>query len=127
MITIPEVMAQALGSFLATETRGRFRASHANLADFLPYISRLTLECIGNSDALYHNIEHSMLVTLVGHDILMGRALLRPTTPRDYCNFILACLTHDIGYGRGVVPGDGDGEYVADVTGRTIRLPIGSS
>lgn len=127
MITVPEVMAQALGGFLAAETRGRFRSSHANLADFLPYISRLTLECIGNSDALYHNIEHSMLVTLVGHDILMGRSLMRPTTPRDYSNFILACLTHDIGYVRGVVQGDGEGAYVADVTGRTIRLPIGSS
>ena len=127
MITVPEVMAHALGSFLAAETRRRFRLSHANLADFLPYISRLTLECIGNSDALYHNIEHSMLVTLVGHDILMGRSLMRPTTPRDYSNFILACLTHDIGYVRGVVQGDGDGAYIADVTGRTIRLPIGSS
>jgi hypothetical protein len=127
MITVPEVMAHALGSFLAAETRGRFRLSHANLADFLPYISRLTLECIGNSDALYHNIEHSMLVTLVGHDILMGRSLMRPTTPRDYSNFILACLTHDIGYVRGVVQGDGEGAYIADVTGRTVRLPIGSS
>ncbi|MBV9459657.1 MAG: metal-dependent phosphohydrolase [Bradyrhizobium sp.] len=127
MITIPSVMAQTLGAFLATETRGRFGASHANLADFLPYVSRLTLECIGNSDALYHDIEHSMLVTLVGHEILMGRALLRSTTPRDYSNFILACLTHDIGYVRGVVQGDGDGVYIADVTGRTVTLPIGSS
>jgi hypothetical protein len=127
MITIPEVMAQTLGSFLATETRGRFGSSHAQLADFLPYVSRLTLECIGNSDALYHDIEHTMLVTLVGHDILMGRLMMRSTTPRDYCNFILACLTHDIGYVRGVVQGDGDGKYVADVTGRTISLPIGSS
>jgi hypothetical protein len=127
MITIPEVMAQALGSFLATETRARFGSSHASLADFLPYAARLTLECIGNSDALYHNIEHSMLVALVGHDILVGRALQRQTTPRDYANFILACLTHDIGYVRGVVQGDGDGAYVADVTGRTVRLPIGSS
>lgn len=127
MITIPQVMAQTLGAFLATETRGRFGSSHANLADFLPYAARLTLECIGNSDALYHDIEHSMLVTLVGHDILMGRALLRSTTPRDYSNFILACLTHDIGYVRGVVQGDGDGVYIADVNGRTVRLPIGSS
>jgi len=127
MITIPSVMAQTLGTFLATETRGRFGSSHANLADFLPYVSRLTLECIGNSDALYHDIEHSMLVALVGHDILMGRGMMRSTTARDYANFILACLTHDIGYVRGVVQGDGDGEYIADVTGRTVRLPIGSS
>ncbi len=127
MITIPATMAQALGTFLATELRVRFGSSHAQLAEFLPYAARLTLECIGNSDALYHDIEHSMLVALVGHDILMGRGLMRPTTPRDYSNFILACLTHDIGYVRGAVQGDGDGEYIADVTGRTIRLPIGSS
>src|SRR6185312_16036861 len=127
MITIPEVMAQALGGFLAGETRSRFGSSHGYLADFLPYAARLTLECIGNSDALYHNIEHTMLVTLVGHDILVGRALQRTTTVSDYANFILACLTHDIGYVRGVVQGDEDDAYVADITGKKIKLPVGSS
>ena len=78
MITIPQVMAQTLGAFLAAETRGRFGSSHANLADFLPYVSRLTLECIGNSDALYHDIEHSMLVTLVGMV-----TLVRPEQPKN--------------------------------------------
>ena len=127
MITIPELVAQALGSFLDVETRGRFGASHAALAEFLPYAAKLTLECIGNSDALYHNIEHSMLVTLVGHDILVGRALQRATTAEDYANFIMACLTHDIGYVRGIVHGDEDADFVADVTGRTVRLPTGAS
>jgi len=127
MITIPELVAQALGSFLASDTRSRFGSSQARLAELLPYAARLTLECIGNSDALYHNIEHTMLVTLAGHDILMGRAMLRPTTPDDYANFILACLTHDIGFVRGVVQGDDGDSYVADLSGRTIRLPRGSS
>ena len=127
MITIPELVAQALGTFLASETKSRFGASHARLAEFLPYAARLTLECIGNSDALYHNVEHTLLVTLAGHDILMGRAVLRPTTPDDYANFILACLTHDIGYVRGTVQGDDGDSYVADLSGRTIRLPRGSS
>src|SRR5271155_870460 len=127
MITIPKLAAVALGEFLTEETKGRFGTSHARLAEFLPYAARLTLECIGNSDALYHNLEHSLLVTLAGHDIMIGRAMLRPTTPHDYANFILACLTHDIGYVRGVVQGDDDGCYIADVNGRTIRLPRGSS
>ncbi len=127
MITIPELVAQALGSFLTTETKGRFASSHARLTEFLPYAARLTLECIGNSDALYHNIEHSMLVTLAGHDILAGRAMLRPTTANDYANFIMACLTHDIGYVRGILQGDGNDSFVADATGRTIRLPRGAS
>jgi hypothetical protein len=127
MITIPELVAQALGSFLAADTRSRFGSSQARLAEFLPYAARLTLECIGNSDALYHNIEHTMLVTLAGHDILMGRAMLRPTTPEDYANFILACLSHDIGFVRGIVQGDDGDSYVADLSGRTVRLARGSS
>ncbi|MBR1211247.1 metal-dependent phosphohydrolase [Bradyrhizobium sp. JYMT SZCCT0180] len=127
MITIPQLTAEALGSFLAHETRGRFVASQAGLTELLPFAAKLALECIGNSDALYHNIEHTMLVTLVGHDILIGRALARATTADDYTNFILACLTHDIGYVRGIVQGDEDDAYVADVSGRKIQLPVGSS
>lgn len=127
MITIPQLTAQALGSFLARETEDRFRSSHSDLTKLLPFAARLALECIGNSDALYHNIEHTMLVTLVGNDILAGRALQRTTTATDYANFIMACLTHDIGYVRGIIQGDEDGAYVADLTGRKIALPVGSS
>src|SRR5580704_13718369 len=127
MITIPELVAQNLGSFLTSETKSWFGSSHARLAEVLPFAAKLTMECIGNSDALYHNIEHSMLVTLAGHDILMGRQMLRPTTAGDYANFISACLTHDIGYVRGILQGDDNESYVADLSGRTIRLPRGSS
>ena len=89
---------EALGSFLAADMRDRFGASHARLAELIPFAARLALECIGNSDALYHNVEHTMLVTLAGHDIFKGRALLTASTPADYSHFIVACLTHDIGY-----------------------------
>ena len=129
MITIPQLTAQALALFLSRETEGRFGSSHAGLTQLLPFAARLTLECIGNSDALYHNIEHTMLVTLVGHDILAGRSLQRTTTATDYANFIMACLAHDIGYVRGIVQGDDDkdGSYVADISGRKVKLPVGSS
>jgi hypothetical protein len=127
MITIPQLAARALGSFLSRETKGLFRSSHSDLTKLLPFAARVALECIGNSDALYHDIEHTMLVTLVGHDILMGRMLQRTTTADDYANFILACLTHDIGYVRGIVQGDEDDAYVADLRGGKVQLPVGSS
>lgn len=127
MITLPELAAGALGSFLASDMKDRFGSSHARLAELIPFAARLALECIGNSDALYHNVEHTMLVTLAGHDIFKGRALLKPSTPTDYSNFIVACLTHDIGYVRGVVKGDGDDGYIVDETGRKVSLPCGSS
>jgi hypothetical protein len=127
MITVAELTAEALASFLASDLDRRFGSSHARLSEFVPSLARLTLECIGNSDALYHNVEHTMLATLAGHDIMKGRALLVPTTPDDYAHFIVACLMHDIGYVRGIVEGDGPDGYVIDATGRKAKLPHGSS
>src|SRR4029450_5539487 len=127
MITLPEMAAEALVAFLASDVKDRFGSSHARLAEIIPFAAKLALECIGNSDALYHDVEHTMLVTLAGHDIFKGRALLMPSTPTDYANFIVACLTHDIGYVRGVVKGDEDDGYIVDGTGRKVSLARGSS
>ena len=127
MITLPELAAEALGSFLGSDMKDRFGSSHVRLAELIPFAARLALECIGNSDALYHNVEHTMLVTLAGHEIFKGRALLMPSTPADYSNFIVACLAHDIGYVRGVVKGDTDDSYIVDARGRKVSLPRGSS
>jgi hypothetical protein len=127
MITLPQLAADALGSFLAADMRGRFGSSHARLAEIVPFAAKLTLECIGNSDALYHNVEHTMLVTLAGHDILRGRALHTHMPPDDYAHLMIACLTHDIGYVRGVLPGDADDGFVVDSSGRKVKLPRGAS
>jgi hypothetical protein len=68
-----------------------------------------------------------MLITLAGHEIFKGRALLTASTPAEYSNFIVACLTHDIGYVRGIVKGDGNDGLVVDAAGRKVTLPRGSS
>src|SRR5271154_730007 len=127
VITLPSLAAEALGSFLAHDMRDRFGVSHARLAEVIPFAARLTLECIGNSDALFHDVEHTMLVTLAGHDIFKGRALLTHSTPVEYSNFIVACLAHDIGYVRGVLKGDGSDGYVIDAVGHKVTLPRGCS
>ena len=127
MITVPEMAAEALGSFLTTHLNRRFGSTHANLIEAIPSAARLALECIGNSDALYHNVEHTMLVTLVGYDIMKGRSLLIPTSASDYAHLIVACLFHDIGFVRGILLGDGEDGYVIDADGRKAKLLRGSS
>lgn len=127
MITVTELAAESLGSFLSSDMKRAFGSSHARLTELIPSIARIALECIGNSDALYHNVEHTMLVTLVGRDILRGRALLVRTTPSDWAHLLVACLMHDIGYVRGILAGDGEGRYVINSNGETITLPRGSS
>jgi hypothetical protein len=64
MITIPELAAEALGSHLAEQLDRRFGSTDKGLIELVQSAARLALDCIGNSDALYHNIEHTMLVTL---------------------------------------------------------------
>lgn len=127
MITVPELAAEALGSFLATHMSRRFGSTHANLIEALQSAAGLALECIGNSDALYHNVEHTMLVTLVGYDIMKGRSLLVSTSASDYAHLIAACLFHDIGFVRGILAGDGEEGYVIDAEGGKVKLLRGSS
>src|SRR5271163_2875071 len=127
LITVPELAAEALGSYLHDHLSRRFASTHADLTELIPSVARLSLECIGNSDALYHNVEHTMLVTLVGYDIMKGRALLQPTFPSDFAHMLVACLLHDIGYVRGILQQDGPDGYIIDTKGNKTKLPRGAS
>ena len=127
MITIPELAADALEEFLGGYMRSRFGARQTHLVQIVPGAARLALECIGNSDALYHNVEHTMLVTLAGHDILRGRALHHNVSADDYAHVIIACLAHDIGYVRGLFGDDDADGFVIDAAGGKVTLPRGSS
>jgi hypothetical protein len=126
MITVPELAASSLEEFLGSFMRKRF-GSQTPLSELVPSAARIALECIGNSDALYHNVEHTLLVTLAGHEIMRGRSLYMPMMPEDYAHVIVACLNHDIGYVRGLFKADGEDGYVIDVTGKKVTLPRGSS
>ena len=65
-----------------------------------------------------------MLVTLVGYDIMKGRSLLVSTSASDYAHFLIACLSHEIGYVRGILRGDSG--YIIDASEGKVKLPRGS-
>jgi hypothetical protein len=97
-------------------------------AGYMNWIGRFALENIGNSDMLYHDVEHTMLVTTVGQQILLGKHLLEGgVSPREWAHFITALLCHDIGYVRGICRLDGDGIYATGVGDETVELPPGST
>jgi hypothetical protein len=127
MFTVPELAAEALGSYLSEHMGRRFGSTDAGLIERVQSAARLAIECIGNSDALYHNVEHTMLVTLVGFDILRGRQLLIETNASDFEHLIVACLFHDIGYVRGILKGDSADGYIIDAKGNKAELSRGSS
>ena len=102
MKTITASAAKNLGRFLAKDFRQIFGSTHDETAERLSSLARSTIECLGRSDALYHNLEHTFLVTMCGRDILQGYSLSHRIDPSDYSHLICACLLHDIGYVRGI-------------------------
>ncbi len=127
MDMIAAVAAKKLGKFLAKDFRELFGSGQNDEAERLGALARTTIECIARSDALYHTYEHTMLVSMVGRDILRGRTLAHTVQPEDYTHLIVACLLHDIGFVRGVLSGDTKTEFVIDKNGRTVTLPRGAS
>lgn len=83
---------------------------------------------IAGSDALYHDVEHTVLVTLVGAHMLAGRQVLHGgTTPDDWLHVLLALLFHDIGYVRGACSDDAPGAWCTGVHDEVVALPPGST
>lgn len=89
---------------------------------------RLALENIANSDALYHNVHHTAMVTLAGQAILEGKHLCEGgVLPKDWMHFMIALLCHDIGYVKGVCRGDKGNVFATGVGEETVEiLPRGT-
>lgn len=127
MKTITAIAANKLGNFLTRDFRRIFGSAHADDAERLGSAARATIELLARSDALYHNYEHTLQVTIVGRDILQGMLMSHRIEPADYSHLIVACLLHDIGYVRGVLSGDTETEFVIDADGKKVTLPRGAS
>jgi hypothetical protein len=127
MLNATEVLADALAGRLVTLYNRAFSGREPRYSEIIGEASRMVLERIGSSDALYHDAEHTALVVLVGQEILRGERLRRAITPEDWLHLTLATVTHDIGYVRGVCRGDRPGAYVVDRAGNTVAPPRGAS
>src|SRR3977135_1499978 len=123
MKTRTAIAANKLGNFLTMDFRRIFGSACDDVAERMGSAARSTIECLARSDALYHNYEHTLQVTMVGRDILHGMMVHQRIEPEDYSNLIVACLLHDIGYVRGVLSGDTETEFVIDASGEKITLP----
>ncbi|ETX03164.1 MAG: metal-dependent phosphohydrolase [Candidatus Entotheonella factor] len=94
----------------------------------LGWAGRMALELIASSDALYHNVEHTLMVTLVGQEILKGKHLREGgVEPCDWLHFMLSLLCHDLGYIRGVCREDCEGVYTTGGADEMITLPPGAT
>jgi hypothetical protein len=96
--------------------------------DIIGFVGRLALENIANSDAAYHDMNHTIMVTSVGQEILLGKHTSEGgVTPRDWLHFMISLLCHDIGYVRGVCRGDRKGHYICNEDGDLVPISAGAT
>jgi hypothetical protein len=127
MLNPISIMADRLGDYLSELYLQYFSHRRPEYATYMGGAARLVLERIGNSNALYHNLEHTLMVTLVGQQIIRGRLLTESLAPEDWLHFTCALLVHDIGMVRGVCIGDGYESIVIDDSGACFTPPRGAS
>ena len=121
------VLATAFAEHLVDSYRAVFGKRDPDYGSTIRAMAQLAVERISSSDALYHDAHHTMLVTLAGQTILRGRIMVEEIGPADWLHFTVATLCHDIGYLRGICPGDVEGRYVTDSKGNMIDAPRGAS
>lgn len=124
-----EILIDALVDRLRDSYRRMFGGYKNDYSEIIAWAGRMALENIANSDALYHNTEHTMLVTIVGQEILTGKHMSEGgVSCEDWLHVTLALLCHDIGYVKGVCRDDDrERQRYADGVGGMIELPPGAS
>ncbi|MEG3857863.1 Npun_R2479 family HD domain-containing metalloprotein [Microcoleus sp. herbarium12] len=108
-------------------TYGGFKSDYGEI---IAWVATMALENIANSDALYHNVEHTILVTLVGQQILRGKHIREGgVSCEHWLHFHIALLCHDIGYVKGVCGQDRTdlGLYATGICNTKIKLPRGAT
>jgi hypothetical protein len=128
MFNATEILINAFVRELKQGYRHTYGNLKADYADIIAWAGNMALESIANSDALYHDIEHTILVTLVGQEVLRGKHLREGgVSPEDWLHFIISLACHDIGYVRGVCRQDRNHLCATGMDGAMIALPPGAT
>ena len=128
MFNATELLITAFVTQLKEGYRKTYGGLKTDYEDIIGWVGSMALENIANSDALYHNVEHTILVTLVGQEILRGKHIREGgVTCEDWLHFVVSLVCHDIGYVKRVCRLDRDGLYATGKNGDMISLPPGAT
>jgi len=128
MFNATELMIDAFMKNLVGAFTRNYGYSHPVEEGILAWVGAMALESIATSDALYHDVEHTILVTLVGQEILRGKHISEGTVnSNDWFQCIISLLCHDIGYVRGVLRKDHKDVCATGKDDETIQLNDGAS
>jgi len=128
MFNATELLINEFVSRLKEGYRRTYGGYKHDYEDIIAWAGSMALENIANSDALYHNVEHTIMVALVGQEILRGKHIREGgVSCEDWLHFIISLVCHDIGYVKGVCRLDKEGLYSTGQEGTMVALPPGAS
>ncbi len=123
-----EIAIDAFSQRLADSYVRNYGSHEQRYGEILVWAGRMALERIAESDALYHTVDHTIHVTLVGQEILRGKHMSEGgVTPEDWLHFTISLLCHDIGYVRGICQEDHGRHCTTGEDGGRVTLPPGAT
>ncbi len=128
MLNLQKIKADYCKAQIIEAYQRTYSDMEKGLGNIITWTAHLALENIANSDALYHDAEHTIMVTLAGQSILEGKHLSEGrVSPKDWTHFMIALLCHDIGYVKGICADDNGYNLATGIGKKTITLPEGST
>ena len=128
MLNVTQVLSSIISDRATEHFRTLYPRAPTTLLDLTVAVAETALAAIGRSDALYHNVEHTTHVTLVGLQILRAKQEREQNVaPETWCNTAIALLCHDIGYVRGLCRADTSQALATGTDGPLFKASAGAS
>jgi len=87
-----------------------------------------SLNIINRSDAMYHDVEHTCLVTLCGQEVFSGKKILEGNlNASDWLHYTISLLFHDIGYVKNILSSDNGNFQTINRNGDRVKLERGQT
>jgi len=107
MLNLQTLKILPFTKLLSDSYESTFGNLHPEYINFLKMAASISLENIANGDMLYHNVDHTIMVTSVGQEIIRGKHLFEGGfSAEDGLNYLLALLCHDVGFVKGACKKD---------------------
>jgi hypothetical protein len=128
MLNPNKLLCQAFVEELRLDYAQTYGGLQPAYADIIAWVGNMGVETIANSNALYHDVEHTIFVSLVGQQILRGKHIREGgVSCEDWLHFTISLVCHDIGYVKGVCRHDVISlrRYATGQGDETVVLPEG--
>ncbi len=128
MYNATQIVIDSFAEQLGQVYTRNYGSHERSYGEILAWVGHMALERIAQTDALYHTLEHTISVTLVGQEILRGRHMrVGGVSPEAWLDFVISLLCHDIGFVRGICRDDRGRHCTTGKDGGQVTLPPGAT